>query len=762
MRSKISFILLFFTTLFFLLLPTELLSKNLQLGSKDITTEKDSVDVYEKLMMDRVTVVGQPVWMSNIPGAANYIDLEQLQKQSYTDINRVLRSISGIYVQEEDGFGLRPNIGIRGAGSERSTKVNIMEDGILASPAPYSAPAAYYFPNIARMNTIEVRKGSSQVKYGPNTTGGAINMISTPIPAELSGTAEFNVGERSANKLYANFGNRTERFGYLLEVTSMGENGFKELDNGGDTGYNLRDFMGKFMVQSSSDASVYQRLEFKLGYHDELSDETYLGLTRDDFRESPLRRYAASQVDQMNTEHIQLMARHFALISNHIDLTTSVYRNNFSRTWYKLHDLNTNVAAIQMGNLSTILANPNQHPVELGYLRGETSPDNAMTVRSNNRDYYSQGIESILGLNFDIGSAENQMEIGIRLHQDEEDRYQYEDDYRMEDGRMILTQAGLPGTQANRIGSATALSVYIQDKIQLNNWTFTPGLRFENIWFNNKNYGSDDPERTGTNLDENDYSVNIFVPGVGITWQASENLTLLSGIHRGFSPPSPGSSSETRSEMSVNYELGLRLSNSLIQAEVISFYNDYSNLLGSDLAAGGGSGTTAQFNAGEVEVYGLEVTTYLELTDLLNISSGNVSLPFNASYTYTNASFQSSFESNFGPWGSVETGDKIPFIPDHQFNAGLSFDYKRFSSNINSMYTPKVRTVAGSGAIDNQFSTDSYLLFDLSSSYNITENLGLFVNIRNLLDETYIVSDRPSGIRPGMPRTLLGGLKFTL
>lgn len=720
--------------------------------------EADTTFPFEKIYLDRITVVGAPVWQSRIPGAASYISAEQLRTHSYSDVNRILRSVSGINIQEEDGYGLRPNIGLRGAGVERSTKVNIMEDGILVAPAPYSAPAAYYFPNMARINSVEIRKGSSQIKYGPNTTGGAINMISTPIPTEFSASAELSYGERNANKIYATVGDRSERFGYMFEVLQIGDDGFKQLDGLGDTGFILRDISGKLMYQTSNEASVYQRVELKAGLHTEISDETYLGLSRADFESNPLRRYASSQEDQMDVEQSQFTLRHFALFSENIDLTTTLYRQDVTRAWYKLHQLNGSLPGVNTTNLGAILRDPEANATEYSYLSGAAnSPDNALIVRNNNREYFSHGIQSILGFNFDTGAANNQLEIGVRLHQDEEDRFQFEDGYRMLDGQMVLTNQGVPGTQANRVGSATALSVYIQDEITWNRFTVTPGLRYEHIWFTNRNYGSQDLDRTGSNLNENEYTVDLFIPGIGATFSATENLTFITGVHRGFSPPSPGSSPDTRPELSVNYELGARFANSPVQTELIGFFNNYSNLLGSDLAAGGGAGTTAQFNAGEVEVYGIEFTVNADLATLFD--TGSVSLPFSTNYTFTSATFQNDFDSSFGPWGTVTKGDEIPFIPRHQLNSSFGFLYNNYSLNLNTVYSPQMRTRAGSGAIEQDFSTDSYVLVDINTGYSINSNIDLFVNVRNLFDNHYIVSDRPHGVRPGLPRTFTGGLK---
>lgn len=133
-------------------------------GNEDI--DRDTVYRLEEVVVSGRQILGSKFKARNRTGSAYYISPEEIRKFGYTDINRMLKAVPGVNMYEEDGFGLRPNISLRGTKAERSERISIMEDGILAAPAPYSAPAAYYFPNAARMEAVEVVKGSSQVHYG--------------------------------------------------------------------------------------------------------------------------------------------------------------------------------------------------------------------------------------------------------------------------------------------------------------------------------------------------------------------------------------------------------------------------------------------------------------------------------------------------------------------------------------------------------------------------------------------------------------------
>lgn len=692
--------------------------------------------------------------LKDIPGSVQFISPKELQKFSYTDINRTLRAVPGVNVQEEDGFGLRPNIGLRGTGVERSSKITIMEDGILMAPAPYSDPSAYYFPTLGRMQAIEILKGSSQIKYGPFTTGGAINLVSTSIPDELTGRVHLTGGSFGGRNMHVYAGNSHKNFGYLAETFQYSSNGFKELDGGGNTGFDKKDYLVKFRVNTNKDAKIYQSLTFKIGQTNEVSNETYLGLTREDFALTPYRRYAGSQKDLMQTSQSQYSATHFAKLTPWMTITTSVYHSEFARNWYKLDKVKDSTGT--KTSISSILDNPAGFNDAYAILTGQSSTfSDGLYMKANNRSYYGQGIQTVLGFQFKTGKIAHSLDAGFRLHRDEVDRFQWEDKYSMNNGVMQLTSSGAHGTESNRVGYAEALATYLQYKIKYGNLTVVPGIRYENILIGQKDYGKTDPDRTGIALVEKKNKVDVYIPGIGVDYQFSKYFSAFAGVHKGFSPP--GYNDETIPEESFNYELGTRYTKNYLSGQLVVFYNDYSNLLGSDLAASGGGGTGDLFNAGEVISKGIEFQcTY----DLLSFKKeSKFMMPLTIVYTYTDAVFQNSFASSFEDWGTVTAGDHFPYLANNQFTIMAGIEHHKFGINVSGKYMGEMRTVPGQGTITETEKTDSYFILDASANYSLHKNMSIFGNIVNLTNDKYVVALRPSGLRPGMPRAFTIGLK---
>ena len=700
--------------------------------------------------IDTVTIIGHRTDVADVPGSAHVIDNESLEVFIESDILRVLRTVPGVYLQEEEGFGLRPNIGIRGSGLDRSARIALLEDGVLIAPAPYSAPSAYYFPTQRRMHALEVLKGPAAIVIGPRTTGGAINLISTPIPAESGGAIDLRVGQHHTNDAHINFGHHGERISWLLETVQSASDGFKHIDGpvGGPTGYDLEDYVAKLRLDSDPSASLYQSLRFKLGYTEQTSDETYLGLTDADFASDPNLRYAASAGDVFDSEHAQYQLSYALDPGNSWRAEITAYRNEFKRNWYKLQSVNGT-------GIGSILDDAATFATELAYLKGDTSPDDAIAKRANKRSYYSQGIQASLEWDFGFGDAEVALTTGLRIHRDEEDRFQHEDAYRMEDGRLVVTTAAAPGSNTNRVSDADVQAFFADTEIRSGRWILTPGLRFEHADMQRLDYSTSDPSRDDGPARTRRNSVSAVIPGMGALYRLSSEWRLLAGIHKGFNPPAPGSTVEE--ESSLNVEAGTRYDNESLSFEAIYFVNDYDNLVGTVTESTGGGEIGDQYDGGKVSVKGLELSAAYEW------GAGQVRIPVDVEYTWTHeAEFQSAFESGFDPWGTVEAGGELPYVPEHQLRASAGVVNPPWRFNLAANYIGTLRTRAGQGAFEPSESIDSHVVWDLVAAWSFTPKLSTYVKVDNLFDKTYVAARRPAGVRPGLPRTLYLGLTYRL
>ena len=718
------------------------------------TTSLDSVQRLDEVIIRANTILGNKYVAQNRTGASYYLGTEDLEKFGYVDINRALRAVPGVNFYEEDGFGLRPNISLRGTSPQRSSKITLMEDGVLIAPAPYSSPAAYYFPSVGRMQAVEILKGSSQVQYGPFTTGGAINLVSTGIPDDFSANLRTSFGSFNTGQVYTSVGQSSENIGYVLEYFNMNSDGFKRLGDNDNTGFNIYDIMGKLRFSSDADAKIPQSLEVKYHFYDEQSNETYLGLSQADFAANPYARYASSQFDQMNAEQRQIMLTHVVDFSKQLKVVTNAYSNTFTRNWYKLDDV---VFEGDKRSLAAVLNNPAGYPNHMDIINGSAnSGADALLLKANNRVYYSRGLQTKLDYHwYGANGSFHDIEVGARLHYDEEDRFQWEDGYSISGGDMALTSEGPRGGQDNRISSANAFAAYALYKYKFGGLTLTPGIRYENISLMREDWGKTDENRSNDpTIREN--QIDVFIPGVGFNYSFSKNASVFGGVHKGFSPP--GNAPGEKAERSVNYELGSRFAAGKLSGELIGFFNDYSNLLGSDLAASGGTGSLDQFNAGEVNVSGLEVLLNYNFSD----ETSKIQTPISAAYTLTNAIFQNDFGSTQGIWGAVSEGDSVPYIPQHQLNLTASLVHKQYEMNLNARYNGAFNTRGTSGGTVDPLALEDNIVVDFSAKYHLTSQISLTANIINLFDEVYASARVPAGFRPGHPFGAYAGLNFRL
>lgn len=719
---------------------------------------KENITELPETIIEHASLTGGELGIRKLPGSAYYISPLEIQKFNYSDIHCILKSIPGVNIQEEDGYGLRPNIGLRGSGVSRSSKITLMEDGILMAPAPYCAPSAYYFPTTGRMYAVEVLKGSSQIKYGPFTTGGALNLISTPIPQKLTGKLNITGGSFWGRNIHGYIGNTHGKFGYLVESFSYGSNGFKKLDNGGNTGFNKNDFITKFRFTSDKNSKIKQSLFLKLGYCQEVSNETYVGLTVNDFNITPYRRYAGSQMDVMNSTQNQLSMHYSVEPTNGIKFTTSIYRNNFKRNWYKLSSIEDDLG-IKVG-INDLLSKPESFSRHYEILTGASSTSNeSFYVKGNNRSYYSQGIQSSLDFDFSTGEMAHNIQLGIRYHQDAMDRFQNQDQYSMNNGTMFQTSHGELGTESNRVRNASALAAHFQYNFKYKDLDITPGLRYENIDLQEVDYGKEDPLRQGISADYKFNSIEVFVPGIGINYSVNSKTSVYGGVHKGFAPPGPVNGSLP--EESINYEVGTKHFGQNLNLQTVLFYTDYKNLLGNDLTATGGNGTGNLYNGGKARTVGAEFFTTFNTLKLLNIKS-KLKMPITISYTYTNAEFLSSFESAFESWGDVYVGDQFPYLANHQLSSRMSFNYAKLEIHLNSKYNSSMRAQAGSDDINSVENIPAYFVLDGTIKYHLNQKVSFNINIQNITNNNYVVALRPAGLRPGLPRIIQIGVNANL
>lgn len=664
-------------------------------------------------VLPRVDVIGPAENLPNIAGAGTVLESDELQKSHVFTVNEALRKVPGVHARDEEGFGIRPNIGMRGLNPTRSTKVTLLEDGIPLAYAPYGDNASYYHPMVERYERIEVLKGSGSLLFGPQTLGGVINYITPVPPQEFGGYVQGTVGNRDYFNGKLNVGGN----GLLFDYTRKQGDGARD---------NMEHVLDDFNLKYTVGIGANQALTLRANYYQEDSTLTYTGLTQAEYDQLGAR-YNPFKNDEFDTDRTGLSATHEFDLGGDALLLTNVYYSQFNRDWWR-QSSNSTDNQCGAGFTNARLAGT------------AVDPDSCNSRQGRLRSYTTWGVEPRLTLGHRLG----EFQAGVKAHFEDQDRKQV-------NGTAPTARTGT--TVEDNLRETTAYSAFLANRFDLGEVSVTPILRYENI----------DAERTNR-LTGNVGSTSLSetIPGIGVTWNPNTRLTVFSSLHKGFAPPrvedligGSGTVTEVGAEESTNFELGVR-SQPLpwVAVQAAYFRNDYQNLI----AVGSIAGGSTPLSEGEALFEGLELSAQADH------ASGMFA---RLAYTWLPTAEQSEAFRNVATGavtgGSAE-GLRQPYAPKHTLTAGAGYEVGKFRGELEAQYVgEQYSDFANTGAASADGQTgmiDSYTVWNASLNYQLQpERTTVFLTVKNLADETYIV-DRTRGIQVGMPRLVQVGVRY--
>ncbi|MGQ0672751.1 MAG: TonB-dependent receptor plug domain-containing protein [Hyphomicrobium sp.] len=696
-------------------------------------------------------IVGDRQGVIDASGSAAVIEAEELYTSHIFTTNEALRKVPGIHIRDEEGFGIRPNIGIRGLNPTRSTKTLLLEDGLFLTYAPYGDNASYFHPSSDRFDHIEVIKGADQLLYGPQTISGTINYVTPNPPEKPSGFVAATGGSRDYFNGQVFYGGWFGNMGGLADYVHKEGKGSRD-----NTEHRIEDFGVKGIVQMSPEAALIA----KASYFTEDSQVTYSGLTDAEYRNFG-QRYNPFDNDTFETERYATSLTLNWDINRNVNSKTSVYWSWFSRDWWRQASTTTDG---QCG-AAFVAARAAGQAVD---------PDQCNSTQGRLRDYYHSGIDQRWTYQAEITDlVRNELKVGWRMHTEEQDRQQ-------KNGTFAQARTGLISELNER--NAKAFSLFAENRIDIGAFSITPIIRFEDIDYERVNRlaasGCVEPPCRG------DAEVSEFIPGITFAYQPTKDVKLFAGVHEGFAPPrvedsilQDGGSVDVDGESSVNLEVGVKSELARgIKLDATYFRNDFHNLI----AVGSIAGGSVNLAQGEALFEGLELYSRVDTSKAFNTP---LNFYGSVAWTYLWTAEQSTpflRVDNGLPVTDITdadtTGNRQPYAPEHLVTARLGYSQRNLDAHIEMVYVGEqfadfqnfASPAQSSGVIvsgvDRSLTglfgeIDAYTIFNLGVTYTYEPtSTDVFFSVKNLFDEDYI-TDRTRGILPGTPQLVHFGLK---
>ncbi|WP_416139796.1 TonB-dependent receptor domain-containing protein [Halomonas sp. HK25] len=644
-----------------------------------------------------VTATGYEQALRDAPASISVITREELQEKRVSSIADALRDVEGVDVGGQVGKTGGRNISIRGMPSDYTL---ILIDGRRQNTAGSVTPNGFgetstsFFPPVSSIERIEVIRGPMSTLYGSDAMGGVINIITRKVGDEWSGSVQaestFNehdkYGDSRETSLYAS--------GPLIEET---------------LGLQVR---GRF----------YER------------DASHLTYTEADGTEVAVSQRGPSPVEG----DIYSLGARLTLTPDQdhelwVDGETS--RQSFNNDDCQLGTLDG-----RDRNCTPDPGAANGYDDELRFERdqvaiGHTGRFASGTLESslmhNTTETVGRTIPGTQGQPY----AGFPGIVGGNARELETTNTVLDSKYVMPLGDHMVTLGGqwmdseLSDGLATDTFEQTTWALFVEDEWWLaDDWALTLGGRY----------------------DHHDAFGSQFSPRGYLVWSATEEWTLKGGVSRGYKTPSlndlhagingvTGQGSvltignpDLKPETSTSSELSSQYDNGEgFMASATLFHNRFADKIatGPDTVVSGDplipDGTYAQdINIDEAETRGIELSTRIQLSESVNLS---------ANYTYTESEEKS----------GEQKGEPLTDTPKHAVNGTLRWQATdRLSTWLSGEYRSERyrdrERVRGAASYADLGDFESYALFHLGGSYQVSDAFTVSATIQNLFDENFV------------------------
>ena len=657
------------------------------------------------VVLPTIQVIGsQEDSISKIPGAAVIVSQEQIQQFTPSSTEEILKRVSGVYVKPEEESAIVANIGMRGI-SSADYKTLILEDGVPVAAGLFVGNGRYYNPRIQRMDSIEVLKGSSALRYGPMNIGGVVN-YRTKQPKD-GALVDLSIGSWDTYKTTVELGGssptKDSNVGAILSWAKS--DGFM------DKSYEMKDAV----IKAGTAIGDNQWVGVKFTHYENDANISYRGQFLGEYHAKKQNNPAPD--DWFLTERNSFDINHRWDINPDTELQTLLYWSEMNRDYWRY---GVNATASQAAGRWIYTDN----------------------VSGNNRAFERIGAETRLIAKNTIFNIPGEAEIGLRVMNE-----------KMDDVTINAKRATpRSGTTAKDTkDSAKSVALYAQNRFDISDQlSVTPGVRVERY-----EQQRDDKQKNETVKTSN----TEVMPGLGVTYQFIPAVQLYASVYKAFSPALNGDSlsgmkdQKLDAETAVSWELGLRGQQDAVRYELTAFRMDFDN----QIIPANSNSDFQTTNGGKTYNQGLEGAVSLEFENGFDVF---------ANLTWiANAEFKGDRYNKNGSLKSKD-GDRVPYTPEWVANLGVGYTYAGLRSQLSANYTgsqftdelntkPIVENTSGffTGKID------AYTTVDLTTRYTLNDQVEFYGAVKNLEDKRYIASLR-QGIYVGPERSFEAGVRY--